>query len=93
MTDINDQIVEIDGHKITVGHYIKVLPTPGNKTSFIGRVTGWWIKEGEIVGVDVWGGRPLKEKMRSLRLDQIVILSVRKQNSLQRADEARRNGE
>lgn len=93
MTEITDEVVEIQGKLISVGHYIKVLPTAGNKSSFIGKVTGWWIRDGEIIGVDVWGGRPLKEKMRSLRLDQVAVLSTRMQNSLRRADEARRAGE
>lgn len=93
MTDINDDTVEISGKRIGVSDYIKVLPTAGNKTSFIGTVKGWWIKEGEITALDVWGGRPGKQKMRSVRPDQVQVLSTRMQNKLQRADEARRNGE
>lgn len=93
MMTIEDTTVELAGRPITVGHYIKVLPTPGNKQSFVGRIAGWWITdEGEITAVDVWGGRPQYERMRSLRPDQVVVLSTRMQNKLQRADEARRNG-
>jgi hypothetical protein len=85
MADITDETVTIAGRTIAVGYSIKVLPTAGNKTSFIGRIRGWWIDNGEVVTIDVWGGRPGKEKMRSLRLDQVEILSTRMQNKLQRA--------
>jgi len=85
MAELTDQSVTIDGRTIAVGSYIKVLRTAGNKTSFIGRVRGWWIDTGVVVTIDVWGGRPGKEKMRSLRLDQVEILSSRMQNKLQRA--------
>lgn len=82
MSDIYDETVTVAGRTITADQYIKVLPTLGNKTSFIGRIKGWWIQDGEVVTIDVWGGRPGKEKMRSLRLDQVEILSTRMQNKL-----------
>ncbi len=95
MMTIDDTSVELGTGRIEVGQYIKVLPTPGNPKSFIGRIQGWWITEaGEITAVDVWGdGRRGRQRMRSLRPNQVVVLSARMQNKLLRADEARRNGE
>jgi len=82
--DVEDEVVYINDHPLAVDDYIKVLPTRGNKTSFIGRVKGWWIKDGAIVTIDVWGGSKGREQMRSLRVDQVEVLSTRKQNTLRR---------
>ena len=86
MPELDDETIEINGRKVTVDEYIKVLKTAGNKTSFIGRVKGWWIKDGEVVAIDVWGGsgKKIAPKMRSLRLDQVEILSPRTQNKKKR---------
>jgi hypothetical protein len=84
MAELDDETVEVNGKRIAVGHYIKVRRTPGNKTSFIGKIKGWWIKDGEVVTIDVWGGSPKgAEKMRSLRIDQVEVLSPWKQRQLQ----------
>lgn len=93
MTQLYDETVEIEGKRISVDDYIKITPSPGKKDGFIGKVRGWWITdEGVITAIDVWGGKPQHEKMRSFRPERVQVLSTRMQNSLKRADEARKNG-
>jgi len=84
MTDIYDESITIGGRTVAVDDPIKVLRSTVIKTSFIGRVKGWWIKDGEVVTIDVWGGRVGHQRMRSLRLDQVEVLSTRMKNSIKR---------
>ena len=84
----DDDVVEVEGRRIGVYDYIKVLPTPGNPRAFIGRVHGWWITDdGVITAIDVWGDyRKGRQRMRSVRPDQVQALSTRMQNQMRRAD-------
>jgi hypothetical protein len=83
MAELDDEVVEVNGGKIAVDDFIQVHATTG-KPRFIGKIKGWWIKDGEVVTIDVWGGSKGHEQMRSVRLDQVTVLSTRKQNQLQR---------
>lgn len=76
---------EVEGQLIGVDDYINVLP-PAGKTrgKYLGKIRGIWVKDGVVTGIDVYGGKVGYEKVRTLRLDQVEILGVRKQNSLKR---------
>ncbi len=85
-----EELPEIQGKQVADGDYIKVLSIPG-AVGFYGKIRGIWLTDdGEITGVDVWGGRPGYEKMRTFRPDRLKVLSTRMQNSMQRADVERR---
>jgi hypothetical protein len=85
-----EELPEIQGHQVADGDYIKVRSIPG-AVGFYGKVRGIWITEdGEITGVDVWGGRPGYEKMRTFRPERLQVLSTRMQNKMRRADDERK---
>jgi hypothetical protein len=75
MAELEDETIVIDGQVIGVNDFIRVKATQG-KSGFIGKVKGWWIKDGEVITIDVWGGSGGREQMRSLRLDKVEALKA-----------------
>lgn len=80
----------IEGTKISNGDYIKVRPSaPGKKDGFIGVIRGFWMKDGAVNAIDVYGGKLGLERVHSLRLERVEVLSTRKQNSLKKTKHER----
>ena len=87
---MDEELPKIQGQRVADGDYIKVLSKPGS-VGFYGKVRGIWITDdGEITGVDVWGGRPGYEKMRTFFPARLKVLSTRMQNKMLRDDAARK---
>lgn len=83
---VDEEVISVSGKRIAFYDFVKVKPSaPGKKNGYFGKVKGWWIDEGTVVAIDVWGGKPQHERMRSVRPEQIEVLTKKKQDELQRA--------
>jgi hypothetical protein len=86
----DDRLIDgivLDGRTVRFGDFVQVLPSaPGRRDGFTGKVKGWWITDdGEITALDVWGGKPQHEMMRSIRPTRVILFTDRRQGALQRA--------
>lgn len=89
---MSEEAVVVNGVELFDGDYVKVLHAEGRRDGFIGHLRGIrYDDEGNPVSVDAWGGKKGYEKMRTIPIERVKLLSTRTQNRLQRDDEARRD--
>ena len=87
-----EEAVVVDGIELYDDDYVKVRHLPGRRDGFVGHLRGVRCDEdGNVIEVDCWGGKKGYEKMRTVPVDRVQVLSTRTQNRLQKDDQARRD--
>jgi hypothetical protein len=70
----NETTITISGIELEIGDWVKVEHAPGKRDGFTGKLAGWWVEEGIVTAIDVWGGKTGREKMRSVRTSRVTAL-------------------